>query len=336
MSFIKRVENQNDIHVKQVRTDNGTEFRNSILVNFYDERGISQNFASPYTPEQNGVAERRNRNLIEVARTMLSGSVLRLPNISFLHVFGCPIYIHNYKDHLGKFEMMMVTFLVTHLYPKPSGSSTLEDNKLKKLSTKRGEERTRRDESVRERREAVGTSTDEVFEMREEAHRLGRGVVPSEAYDGDLEDLFLLLTSASGLCVEDWWAGFCVGSGWILGVWLIQSSELRIDWDRCEGGGYSLFEWARRFLRLGGTLSGVALMLEVLPSCRKYLGDDAGSDEFDEYGDGDERVRRDGIMSKPHLGRGEEGRERQERMKGKEKGKRKGRGREEKRKRGVG
>ncbi|GJW13715.1 retrovirus-related pol polyprotein from transposon TNT 1-94 [Tanacetum coccineum] len=72
MSFIKRVENQNDIKVKQLRTDNGTEFRNSILVNFCDEKWISQNFSSPYTPEQNGVAERKNRTLIEAARTMLS------------------------------------------------------------------------------------------------------------------------------------------------------------------------------------------------------------------------------------------------------------------------
>ncbi|GJV33876.1 retrovirus-related pol polyprotein from transposon TNT 1-94 [Tanacetum coccineum] len=139
MSFIKRVENQNDIKVKQLRTDNGTEFRNNILVNFYDEKGISQNFSSPYTPEQNGVAESKNRTLIEVARTMLSGSVFfkqywieavatacytqnrstimkrhlktpyeifckRIPNISFLHVFGCPVYIYNHKEHLEKFD----------------------------------------------------------------------------------------------------------------------------------------------------------------------------------------------------------------------------------------
>ncbi|GJY08276.1 retrovirus-related pol polyprotein from transposon TNT 1-94 [Tanacetum coccineum] len=139
MSFIKRVENQNDIKVKQLRTNNGTEFRNSILVNFCDEKGISQNFSSPYTPEQNGVAERKNRTLIEAARTMLLGLVFskqywteavatacytqnrstivkrhlktpyeifrkRIPNINFLHVFGCPVYIHNHKDHLGKFD----------------------------------------------------------------------------------------------------------------------------------------------------------------------------------------------------------------------------------------
>ncbi|GJW20431.1 retrovirus-related pol polyprotein from transposon TNT 1-94 [Tanacetum coccineum] len=75
MSFIKRVENQNDIKVKQLRTDNGTEFRNSILVNFCDDKGISQNFSSPYTPEQNGVAKKKNKTLIEAARTMLFGSV---------------------------------------------------------------------------------------------------------------------------------------------------------------------------------------------------------------------------------------------------------------------
>nr|GEW85224.1 retrovirus-related Pol polyprotein from transposon TNT 1-94 [Tanacetum cinerariifolium] len=139
MSFIKRIENQNDIKVKQLRTDNGTEFKNSTLVNFYDEKGISQNLSSPYTPEQNGVAERKNRTLIEATRTMLSGYVFskqywiesvatacytqnkypivkrhlktpyeifckRIPNINFLHVFRCPLYIHNHKDHLRKFD----------------------------------------------------------------------------------------------------------------------------------------------------------------------------------------------------------------------------------------
>ncbi|GKB66978.1 retrovirus-related pol polyprotein from transposon TNT 1-94 [Tanacetum coccineum] len=139
MSFIKRVENQNEIKVKQLRTDNGTEFRNSILVNFCDEKRISQNFSSPYSPEQNGVVERKNRTLIEAERTMLSGSVFskqywteavvtacytqnrstivkrhlktpyeifrwRLLNINFFHVFGCQVFIHNHKDHLGKFD----------------------------------------------------------------------------------------------------------------------------------------------------------------------------------------------------------------------------------------
>nr|GEW46097.1 retrovirus-related Pol polyprotein from transposon TNT 1-94 [Tanacetum cinerariifolium] len=139
MSFIRMVENQNDVKVKQIRTDNETEFRNHELESFCDEKGISQNFSSPYTPEQNGLAERKNKTLIEDARTMLNGSVLskhfwteavkvawytqnksiivkrhdktpykilreRIIDISYFHVFGCPVFIHNHKDHLGKFD----------------------------------------------------------------------------------------------------------------------------------------------------------------------------------------------------------------------------------------
>ncbi|GJT57221.1 retrovirus-related pol polyprotein from transposon TNT 1-94 [Tanacetum coccineum] len=58
------------------RTDNGTEYRNTELESFCDEKGISQNFSSSYTPEQNGVAERKNRTPIEATRTMLNGSIL--------------------------------------------------------------------------------------------------------------------------------------------------------------------------------------------------------------------------------------------------------------------
>ncbi|GJX47419.1 retrovirus-related pol polyprotein from transposon TNT 1-94 [Tanacetum coccineum] len=49
--------------------------RINILISFYDEKGISQNFSFPYTLEQNGVVERKNKTLIEATRTMLSGSV---------------------------------------------------------------------------------------------------------------------------------------------------------------------------------------------------------------------------------------------------------------------
>nr|GEW30022.1 putative ribonuclease H-like domain-containing protein [Tanacetum cinerariifolium] len=76
MSFVRMVENQNDIKVKQIITDYGTEFRNHELESFCDEKGISQNFSSPYTPEQNGVAEKKNKTLIEAARTIENGSVL--------------------------------------------------------------------------------------------------------------------------------------------------------------------------------------------------------------------------------------------------------------------
>ncbi|GJT18618.1 retrovirus-related pol polyprotein from transposon TNT 1-94 [Tanacetum coccineum] len=74
--YSRMLENQNDVKVKQIRTDNRTEFRNYELESFCDEKEISHNFSSPYTPEQNGVAKRKNRTLIEAARIMLNGSVL--------------------------------------------------------------------------------------------------------------------------------------------------------------------------------------------------------------------------------------------------------------------
>ncbi|GJU89569.1 retrovirus-related pol polyprotein from transposon TNT 1-94 [Tanacetum coccineum] len=61
MSFIKQMENLNETKVKQLRSYNGTEFRNHTLEVFCNEKGISQNFSSPCTPEQNGVAKRKEK-----------------------------------------------------------------------------------------------------------------------------------------------------------------------------------------------------------------------------------------------------------------------------------
>ena len=51
--------------------DNGTEFKNSQIEGFLEEEGIKHEFSSPYTPQQNGVVERKNRTLLDMARTML-------------------------------------------------------------------------------------------------------------------------------------------------------------------------------------------------------------------------------------------------------------------------
>ena len=56
---------------KHIRTDNGTEFKNSGLDGYLDELGITHELSAPYTPQQNGVMERKNRTLVEIARTML-------------------------------------------------------------------------------------------------------------------------------------------------------------------------------------------------------------------------------------------------------------------------
>ncbi|GJZ50853.1 retrovirus-related pol polyprotein from transposon TNT 1-94 [Tanacetum coccineum] len=99
--YSRKIENLNEVRVKELRSDNEIEFRNHKLEEFCDEKGISQNFSSPYTPKQNGVAERRNRTLIEAANTMLNR---RFSDISYFYVFGCPMHIYNHKDHLGKFD----------------------------------------------------------------------------------------------------------------------------------------------------------------------------------------------------------------------------------------
>ncbi|KAJ9561594.1 hypothetical protein OSB04_006754 [Centaurea solstitialis] len=137
--FVRKMERLNNLTVRSIRSDHGTEFKNSTLETFFDQKGISQNFSSVRTPQQNGVAERRNRTLIEAARSMLSEANLatqfwaeavntacytqnrslivkrfrrtpyelfrnRKPSIEHLHIFGCVCYILNNKDNLGKFD----------------------------------------------------------------------------------------------------------------------------------------------------------------------------------------------------------------------------------------
>ncbi|KAI3754532.1 hypothetical protein L1987_54317 [Smallanthus sonchifolius] len=64
------------LQVKRIRSDNGTEFKNGNMGLFCLQKGIYYEFSAPYVPQQNGVAERKNRTLIEMARTMLSDSKL--------------------------------------------------------------------------------------------------------------------------------------------------------------------------------------------------------------------------------------------------------------------
>src|SRR3954467_13400215 len=54
-----------------IRSDNGTEFKNYTMDEFLSDEGIKHQYSAAYTPQQNGVAERNNRTLIEMARTML-------------------------------------------------------------------------------------------------------------------------------------------------------------------------------------------------------------------------------------------------------------------------
>ncbi|GJT34098.1 putative ribonuclease H-like domain-containing protein [Tanacetum coccineum] len=137
--FIKEIENLVDKKVKIIRSDNGTEFKNKVMDDFCREKGIKREYSIARTPQQNSVAERRNRILIKAARTMLVDSKLPTtfwaeavstacyvqnrvlvvkphnktpyelfrgfkPALSFMRPFGCHVTILNTLDSLGKFD----------------------------------------------------------------------------------------------------------------------------------------------------------------------------------------------------------------------------------------
>jgi transposase InsO family protein len=69
--FLRRAQNEFGLRIKKIRSDNGTEFKNSQIEGILEDEGIKHEFSSPYTPQQNGVVERKNRTLLDMARTML-------------------------------------------------------------------------------------------------------------------------------------------------------------------------------------------------------------------------------------------------------------------------
>jgi transposase InsO family protein len=68
--FLKRAQNEFNAKVKKIRSDNNTEFKNTQVEEFLDEEGINHEFLAPYTPQQNGVAERKNHNLHRDGRNL--------------------------------------------------------------------------------------------------------------------------------------------------------------------------------------------------------------------------------------------------------------------------
>ena len=126
----KRVQNEKGYTINSIRSDRGGEFSCEPLESYCEEHGILHNFFAPRTPQQNGVVERKNRTLQEMARTMLNENGLpkyvwteavntacyvverayihsilkrtlyelwngRSPNISYFYAFGCKYFVHN-------------------------------------------------------------------------------------------------------------------------------------------------------------------------------------------------------------------------------------------------
>lgn len=127
--FIAEAERQSGCKLKTVRSDNGGEYINADFDKFFAEHGITRNLSNVHTPQQNGVAERLNRTLIEAAKAMLfmagmqpefwsfavnaANHILnrtpikalsdmtsfeawfgKRPDLSYTRVFGSPAWIH--------------------------------------------------------------------------------------------------------------------------------------------------------------------------------------------------------------------------------------------------
>ncbi|GJY31011.1 retrovirus-related pol polyprotein from transposon TNT 1-94 [Tanacetum coccineum] len=139
IKFLKMIQVRLKVPVRRIRTDNGTEFVNQTLREYYEKVRISHETSVARSPQQNGVVKRCNRMLIEAAHTMLiyakaplflwveavatacytqNHSIIRLrygktpyellhdklPDLSFFHVFGALCYPSNDSKNLGKLQ----------------------------------------------------------------------------------------------------------------------------------------------------------------------------------------------------------------------------------------
>ena len=123
---------------KVIRSDQGREYINYDLQNYLKKEGIRVQHTVIYSPQQNGVAERKNRSLLEMARCMLIDAGIEIkywgeavntanylqnllptkcrtktpfelwhgekPNVKNLHVFGCKVLAHVPKEQRGKLD----------------------------------------------------------------------------------------------------------------------------------------------------------------------------------------------------------------------------------------
>ncbi|GJU40215.1 putative RNA-directed DNA polymerase [Tanacetum coccineum] len=147
--FKAEVELQLGKKIKALRSDRGGEYLSQEFKDYLSENGIVQNLTSPYTPQQNGVSERRNRTLLDMVRSMFNLTTLPLsfwdyalesavrilnmvptkkvdktpyeiwhgkaPNLSYLKVWGCEAYVK--RDSADKLQQRSVKCIFVG-YPK--------------------------------------------------------------------------------------------------------------------------------------------------------------------------------------------------------------------------
>ncbi|GJV82241.1 putative ribonuclease H-like domain-containing protein [Tanacetum coccineum] len=100
-NLVRGIENLIDLRVKVIRCDNGTEFKNRVMNEFCEMKGIKMEFSIARTPEQNG-----NKVLVikPYNKTPYELFLGRKPALGFMRPFGCLVTILNTIDHLGKVD----------------------------------------------------------------------------------------------------------------------------------------------------------------------------------------------------------------------------------------
>ena len=136
----KKLQNEKGIPIVKIRSDHGKEFENARFESFCEKNGIKREFSTPKTPQQNGVVERKNRVIQEMARVMLLNKQIsqkfwgeamntschignriffrvgtkktayeiwngKKPRVKYFRVFGSKCYILNDWENLGKFDV---------------------------------------------------------------------------------------------------------------------------------------------------------------------------------------------------------------------------------------
>ena len=95
--FKAMVDKETGMPIKSVRSDRGGEFISSELMKYCEEQGIRKFLTAPYSPHQNGVAERKNRTILDMVRTMLKSK--NVPKEFLAKVVQCAIYVQNRCPH---------------------------------------------------------------------------------------------------------------------------------------------------------------------------------------------------------------------------------------------
>ena len=91
--FSKVMQNEKGYRISTIKSDNGGKFQNERFDKFCEKYGIKYNFSAPRTPQQNGVVERKNRSLEELARTLLNAT--DLPKYLWAGVVSTTCYVLN-------------------------------------------------------------------------------------------------------------------------------------------------------------------------------------------------------------------------------------------------